>query len=99
MPGKPVQRVGDFSSGGGIAVGPGHNNVLVNGTPALMSFTPFTPHWGCSKEEWWHCIGVVAVIGNAATVRVNGDDLVVAGAKDSCITHSRIMGSPDVLAV
>ena len=29
MPG--VQRVGDFNSGGGIALGPGHDNVLING--------------------------------------------------------------------
>ena len=98
MPGKPVQRVGDFNAGGGIATGPGHNNVLVNGRPALMPFTPYTPHMGCSPKKPLHCVGVVAVSGNAMTVHVNGMQMVIAGAKDLC-GHSRIMGSDDVMAL
>ena len=99
MPGKPVQRVGDFNTGGGIAVGPGHNNVLINGVPALIPMTPFTPHLGCGKKAPQHCVGVVAIIGNAQTVRANGEPLVLSGAKDSCKTHSRVLGSTNVLAV
>lgn len=98
MPGKPVQRVGDLSSGGGIALGPGHNNVRINGRPALKPNTLFTPHIGCSPKAPQHCIGVVAIVGNASTVRANGEPLVIAGAKDSCLSHSRIMGSTNVLA-
>lgn len=98
MPGKPVQRVGDYNSGGGVALGPGHINVLINGRPALRPNTPFTPHAGCSKKQPQHCIGVVAVTGNASTVRANGQPLALTGAKDSCGKHKRNGGSPNVLA-
>lgn len=95
---KPVQRVGDFNSGGGIAIGPGHSNVYVNGIPALLPFTPFTPHLGCGKKTPQHCVGVVAIVGNSQRVLANGQPLVLAGAKDSCLQHSRMMGSPNVIA-
>jgi len=98
MSGKPVQRVGDANSGGGVATGPGHANVRVNGRPALKPFTKFTPHIGCSPKQPQHCKGVVGVSGNATTVKANGQPLVLTGAKDSCITHKRIGGSPTVLA-
>lgn len=98
MPGKPVQRVGDLNAGGGVAVGPGHNNVLINGRPALRPYTPFTPHLGCNPKKPIHCFGIVAVSGNSQTVLVNGSPMVIAGAKDSC-KHGRIMGSDSVLAV
>ena len=98
MPGKGVQRVGDPNSGGGIAIGPGHNNVLINGRPALMPMTPFTPHIGCNPIKPIHCIGVVAVTGTATTVFANGQPLVLDGGKDSCFSHKRMMGSPNVKA-
>ncbi len=99
MPGKPVQRVGDLNTGGGVALGPGHNNVRIDGRPALKPNTPFTPHLGCSPNSPQHCVGVVAVSGNAKTVRANGQPLVIAGAKDSCMSHTRVLGSTKVLAV
>lgn len=99
MPGKPAQRVGDLNTGGGVAVGPGHSNVFVNGLPALKPNTPFTSHMGCDPKAPQHCVGVVAVSGNAKTVRVNGQPMVIAGAKDSCSTHTRVLGSTNVLAV
>ena len=99
MPGKSVQRQNDPSSGGGIALGPGHTNVRINGRPALIPNTPFTPHIGCGPKGKQHCLGVVAVSGNATTVKANGQPLVIDGARDSCITHTRIGGSPDVKAV
>ncbi len=95
MPG--VQRVGDFNSGGGIALGPGHNNVLINGRPALIPNTPFTPHVGCNPKFPIHCVGVVAVMGTSPTVFANGIPLVTDGAKDSCF-HGRTSGSPNVRA-
>lgn len=97
--GKGIQRVGDLNSGGGIAVGPGHQNVLINGRPALLPNTPFTPHPPCSPKQPQHCVGVVAVTGNATTVRANGVPLVLDGAKDSCLQHKRMFGSTDVKAV
>lgn len=97
--GKGVQRVGDLNSGGGVALGPGHPNVLINGRPALMPNTPFTPHPPCSPKQPQHCGGVVAIVGNATTVRANGMPLVLDGAKDSCITHTRKGGSQNVKAV
>jgi hypothetical protein len=98
MPGQGVQRVGDPNSGGGIAVGPGHNNVLINGRPALIPFTPFTPHIGCNPKFPIHCVGVVAVMGTATSVFANGQPLVIDGGKDSCFSHKRMMGSPNVKA-
>lgn len=96
MPG--VQRVGDFNSGGGIALGPGHDNVLINGRPALIPLTPFTPHIGCNPKLPIHCIGVVAILGTATTVFANGQPLVLDGGKDSCFKHTRSGGSPNVRA-
>ena len=96
--GRAVQRVGDISSGGGIGIGPGHSNVLINGRPALIPFTPFTPHEGCSKKGPQHCFGTVAIAGNATTVFANGLPLVLEGAPDSCFTHKRTGGSPNVTA-
>lgn len=95
---KPAQRVGDLNAAGGVAKGPGHNNVKINGRPALRPNTPFTPHRGCGPKAPQHCVGVVAVSGNATTVRVNGQPMVIAGAQDSC-GDKRAGGSPDVLAV
>jgi uncharacterized Zn-binding protein involved in type VI secretion len=95
MPG--VQRVGDPNSGGGIAVGPGHTNVLVNGRPALIPATPFTPHIGCNPKFPIHCIGVVGITGMSKSVFANGIPLVLDGGSDSC-KHSRKLGSFDVKA-
>ena len=91
-----VQRVGDLNAGGGIALGPGHDNVLVNGQPALRPNTPYTPHLGCGKGfNLRHCAGVVGVIGGATSVNANGEPLVVTGDKDFCL-HARQGGSPNV---
>jgi len=98
VPGKGVQRVGDFNSGGGIAIGPGHNNVLINGRPALIPMTPFTPHPFCSPKAPLCCVGVVAITGTATSVFANGQPLVLDGGKDSCLKHARAGGSPDVKA-
>jgi uncharacterized Zn-binding protein involved in type VI secretion len=97
MPGKGVQRVGDPNAGGGIAIGPGHNDVLINGRPAAIPFTPFTPHIGCNPKFPIHCIGVIAVLGTSTSVFANGQPLVLDGGKDTC-GHGRIAGSPDVKA-
>ena len=92
-----VQRVGDLNAGGGIALGPGHDNVLVNGRPALKPNTPFTPHIGCNPKKPIHCAGVVGIMGGSPSVRANGIPLVVTGDKDSC-QHGRSGGSPNVQA-
>ncbi len=96
MPG--IQRVGDLNSGGGVALGPGHNNVLINGRPALKPNTPFTPHPPCGPKQPQHCVGVVGVVGGAKTVRANGIPLVIDGDRDSCVTHTRRSGSQNVKA-
>lgn len=96
--GKGVQRVGDVNSGGGVATGPGHTNVKINGRDALLPNTPYTPHVGCSSNSPQHCAGIVAISGNATTVKANGKFLVVDGAKDLC-SHTRKLGSTDVKAV
>ena len=96
MPG--VQRVGDPNSGGGIALGPGHNNVLINGRPALIPATPFTPHIGCNPKKPIHCVGVVAISGTSRSVFANGQPLVLNGSQDSCFSHKRAGGSSNVRA-
>jgi uncharacterized Zn-binding protein involved in type VI secretion len=93
-----VQRVGDLNSGGGVALGPGHTNVLINGRPAAIPFTKFTPHPPCSPKQPQHCSGVIAVSGTSTTVKANGKPLVLTGARDSCGTHTRRGGSPNVKA-
>lgn len=98
MSGRSAHRVGDLNTGGGVGVGPGHNNVRINDRPALRPNTPFTPHIGCDPRNPIHCVGSVAVSGNSTTVRVNGEQLVIEGASDSC-NHTRALGSPNVFAV
>ena len=95
MPG--VQRVGDLNSKGGVALGPGHNNVLINGRPALKPNTPFTPHIGCYPTFPIHCVGVVGIMGGSPSVRANGVPLVTDGDKDSCM-DGRQGGSRNVRA-
>jgi len=92
-----VQRVGDLNAGGGVALGPGHKNVLINGRPALKPNTPFTPHSGCNPKKPIHCFGVVGTTGGSSSVRANGIPLVLTGDKDSC-SHARQGGSRDVRA-
>ena len=92
-----MQRVGDLNSKGGVALGPGHNNVLINGRPALKPKTPFTPHIGCNPKKPIHCVGAVGVTGGAKTVRANGIPLVIDGDKDTC-QDARQGGSPNVKA-
>jgi uncharacterized Zn-binding protein involved in type VI secretion len=97
MPAPGVQRVGDFNSKGGLALGPGHNNVLINGRPALKPNTPFTPHIGCNFKFPIHCAGVVGIMGGSPSVRANGIPLITDGDKDSCM-DARQGGSPNVRA-
>lgn len=96
MPGKPVQRTGDFNAGGGIIVSGGDNSVLINGRPAAQPFSLVTPHIGCSKKGWVHCIA--ATTPSSRTVLANGSPLVLTGGKDTC-GHGRAGGSPNVLAL
>jgi uncharacterized Zn-binding protein involved in type VI secretion len=111
--GKGVQRVGDPNSKGGLAVGPGHNNVLINGRPAAIPATPFTPHIGCNPKFPIHCVGLIGVIpggmagaamkaatggGIGARTFANGIPLVLDGDMDTC-KDSRKFGSPNVKAV
>jgi uncharacterized Zn-binding protein involved in type VI secretion len=97
MPAPGVQRVGDFNSKGGLALGPGHDNVLINGRPALKPYTPFTPHIGCNTKFPIHCVGVVGIMGGSPSVRANGIPLITDGDKDSCM-DARQGGSPNVRA-
>jgi uncharacterized Zn-binding protein involved in type VI secretion len=95
MAGKPVQRSGDFNTGGGIVLG-GHNNVLINGKPVAKPGSLVTPHIKCSPKSPLHCAAVT--LPTSKSVFVNGSPLVLTGGKDTC-GHSRAGGSPDVLAL
>jgi uncharacterized Zn-binding protein involved in type VI secretion len=98
MAGKPIQRVGDFNSGGGIIASGGQPNILVNGRPAAKQFDLVTPHWGCSPKAPQHCVCFTSAMPGSKTVRANGQPLILAGDKDTCMTHTRVMGSTNVLA-
>ena len=94
MPG--VQRVGDFNAGAGVNIGPGHNNVLVNGRPAAKPYGRVLPHLFCTPKTPWHCIAIV--LSFPSSVRINGTPVVVDGALDSCL-HPRVFGSRNVRSV
>ena len=94
MPGRPAQRQGDFNSKGGIILD-GDNSVLINGRPAATPFLVVTPHPPCPKKII-HCLAFTT--GGAATVRVNGQPLILTGDKDTC-GDARAGGSPNVRAV
>lgn len=93
-----VQRQGDISTGGGVIVGPGHSNILVNGRPAAKPLDVVTPHWGCSRKTWWHCVTFTTGYPGSKTVRANGQPLVVDGDYDTCFEHKRMFGSSSVKA-
>ena len=96
MAGRPIQRTGDFNSGGGVIIGGGQSNVLINGRPAAKPGSLVTPHIGCSKKGWKHCIATTTP--TSATVLANGSPLVLTGGKDTC-GHGRVGGSSNVLAL
>ncbi len=91
----PMQRVGDFNSGGGIIVSGGHFNVLVNGRPAATPWALVTPHLGCGKKGPQHCLALT--LPASSTVKINGTPVIVTGVPDTC-GHSRAGGSSDVVA-
>jgi uncharacterized Zn-binding protein involved in type VI secretion len=91
----PIQRVGDFNSGGGIIVSGGHFNVLVNGRPAATPWAAVTPHIGCGKKNPLHCIALT--LPGSSTVKINGIPVIVSGVPDTC-GHSRAGGSPNVVS-
>jgi uncharacterized Zn-binding protein involved in type VI secretion len=91
----PMQRVGDFNSGGGIIVSGGHNNVLVNGRPAATPYAVVTPHLGCGKKKPLHCLALT--LPGESTVKINGEDVIVSGMPDTC-GHGRAGGSPNVIS-
>ena len=95
---KGIQRIGDISSGGGIIVGPGQDDVRVNNRPIAMALDVVTPHWGCSPQTWWHCVTFTTGQPGSKTVRASGRPLVLDGDLDTCIDHSRMMGSKNVRA-
>jgi uncharacterized Zn-binding protein involved in type VI secretion len=91
----PMQRVGDFNSGGGIIVSGGHSNVLVNGRPAATPWAVVTPHIGCGKKNLLHCLALT--LPGSSTVKINGQPVIVNGVPDTC-GHSRAGGSPNVVS-
>lgn len=99
MAGKPVQRVGDVSTGGGIIASGGHSNIRIDGRPAAKPHDLVTPHKGCGPKGPQHCVCFTMAMPGSKTVRANGQPLILSGDKDTCIQHSRVMGSKSVKAV
>jgi len=96
---RPVQRVGDRNSGGGIARS-GHSNITVNGRLMLKKMSAVTPHTCCPlcpKKPVCckHCSARAAKPGST-TVTANGVSVLRSGDKDTC-GHRRIQGSFNVM--
>ena len=96
--GKGVQRLGDPNTAGGVIVSGVDYTVLANGRPVAVPLGTVTPHPPCSPKQPQHCVTKTVGPGSK-TVRVNGKPLLLTGDKDSCVTHSRALGSPNVKAI
>ena len=90
---RPVQRVGDPNSAGGIGV-LGHPNITVNGRLMLLFMSPVTPHPPCPIVPI-HCCANAALPGSM-TVTANGVPVLRDFDVDTC-GHPRILGSFNVV--
>lgn len=92
--GRPVVRVGDINSAGGVAV-QGHPNITVNGRLAARQGSRVTPHKPCPKPPI-HCSATAAFPGSRL-VTMNGIPTLRIGDVDTC-GHPRATGSPNCTA-
>lgn len=90
--GKPIQRVGDPNTAGGVVL-MGASSVRVNGRPAAVVGSMVSPHPG--KPPIVHAIAVTT--GGAKSVKAEGRAINLMGDSDTC-RHSRVGGSMDVRA-
>ena len=91
--GRPVVRIGDSNSAGGVAV-QGHMNVTVNGRPAAKQGSRVTPHPCCGSPGCGiHCAAAAAFPGSVS-VTMNGIPVLRIGDIDTC-GHSRATGAFD----
>lgn len=94
--GKPVVRVGDINSAGGVVV-QGHPNITVNGRLAAKQGSRVTPHPCCGAPGCnIHCVAIAAYPGSRL-VTMNGIPTLRIGDKDTC-GHPRATGSPNCTA-
>lgn len=94
MSGRPVVRVGDINTGGGVAI-LGDFSVKVNGRP-VVTISPVLPHFCCGAPGCSiHC--AASTIPLSFSVKVGGKPICRFGDFDTCI-HTRITGSFDVKA-
>ena len=92
---RPVQRVGDPNSAGGIGV-LGHPNITVNGRLMMKKMSPVTPHPCCGLPGCFiHCVAQAALPGSM-TVTANGVRVLRDGDRDTCL-HARVAGSHNVV--
>ena len=92
---RPVQRVGDINSGGGVGI-LGHMNITVNGRLMMKKMSPVTPHPCCGLPGCAiHCCAQAANPGSM-TVIANGVPVLRDGDVDTC-GHPRVQGSFNVV--
>ena len=89
----PAVRIGDPNWGGGLAIFPGAQSVLINGRPACTTGTFVTPHPPCPKKKI-HCLAVTTL--GSLSVLAEGKPIVYVGSPDTCL-HPRALGSFDVI--
>ncbi len=90
-----VVRRGDINSAGGAAV-QGARSVVANGRAVVQPGSPVTPHPCCGAPGcFMHC--VARTTGGSGSVIAEGKPVILVGDSDTC-GHTRIQGSPDVIA-
>lgn len=89
---RPVVRIGDRNSAGGVAVSP-VRNVHANFRPFARFMSSVTPHPPCPRVPI-HCRAKAALPGSR-TVRAGGRPVLRRGDTDTC-GHPRATGSGNV---
>ena len=94
--GRPVVRIGDINSAGGVAV-QGHMNITVNGRPAARQGSRVTPHPCCGAPGCSiHC--AANITGGSPTVWAEGKPVHKVMDVDTC-AHPRVQGDNTVLVI
>jgi uncharacterized Zn-binding protein involved in type VI secretion len=91
---RPVVRIGDINSAGGVAITP-VPKVTANGRPFARFMSIVTPHPPCPFVPI-HCVARAALPGSSR-VTAGGSRVLRIGDTDTC-GHPRVTGSRNVTA-
>ena len=86
-----VARMGDLNTGGGIIQTIPQSTVYANGK--LISVNGSRGSW---HAPGIHALNAWVTANGSSTVYINNISINDQGDVDSCVTHARVGGSPDV---